>query len=87
LDLTDELFVQSERFFRLPEGERNKIHIANSPYFRGYHPPNTLGPDAPKTKIANMLDSFNLATDLPSTDPYVKAGIPYASGEYHDRYD
>jgi isopenicillin N synthase-like dioxygenase len=83
--LIDELFVQSERFFRLPEGERRKIHIAQSPYFRGYHPPDTLGPDAPPSKIANMLDSFNLATDLPPSHPFVKAGIPlYGANQWPD---
>jgi isopenicillin N synthase-like dioxygenase len=74
--LIDELFVQSERFFQLPETERHKIHVAQSSCFRGYHPSDTLGPDAPRAKIPNMLDSFNVATDLSDTHPYVEAGVP-----------
>src|SRR5262249_27562083 len=54
--LVDGLFEQSRRFFALPAERRNEINQLNSPCYRGYLPPDSIGT---AKRTPNMLDSFN----------------------------
>ncbi len=62
---------QIDSFFNLPEEEKLKIHIAKSPYHRGYVPleeENALG-----SPIKDVKEVFDMALELPLDDPDVIA--------------
>ena len=63
------------KFFQMPEEEKNQIHISKSPYHRGYFPnreENALGSD-----IYDVKEGFDMALELPLSDPFVVAGKPF----------
>lgn len=62
-------------FFDLPEHEKLQVHIARSPYHRGYFPEgeeNALGHPVPDRK-----EGFEMARELAPDDPEVVAGKPF----------
>jgi isopenicillin N synthase-like dioxygenase len=66
---------QTVAFFALPEQEKLEIHIAKSPYHRGYFPEgeeNALG-----NPVADLKEGFEMALELPLDDPAVVAGKPF----------
>jgi isopenicillin N synthase-like dioxygenase len=66
---------QTVAFFALPDREKLEIHIAKSPYHRGYFPEgeeNALGNPLPDLK-----EGFEMALELPLEDPAVVAGKPF----------
>jgi isopenicillin N synthase-like dioxygenase len=64
--LIDRLIGQAKRFFALPAERKMQVYIGNSPNHRGYVPPGeeVFAGGTPDTK-----ESFDLALDLPSSDP------------------
>jgi len=67
------IFAASERFFALPQAQRDKIYLVNSPNFRGYLP---IGVRGTEVRPGNMLESFNVGNELGADDPDVRAGKP-----------
>lgn len=73
-DFRNHVAEQVDRFFALPESEKDKIHISRSPYHRGYFPEreeNALGSEVPDLK-----EGFDMALELAPDDPDVLAGKP-----------
>lgn len=66
-------FEWSARFFDLPAGEREALHMRHSSARAGYEPVGgqTLDSDAPP----DLKESFYINQDLPGTHAYVKACI------------
>ena len=74
-DFLEKTEQQVYRFFQLPEQEKMEIHISKSPYHRGYFPvgeENALG-----SSIKDIKEGFDMALELPLTDPCVIAGKPF----------
>jgi isopenicillin N synthase-like dioxygenase len=66
---------QTLAFFALPERDKLAIHIAQSPYHRGYFPEgeeNALG-----NPVADLKEGFEMALELSLDDPAVVAGKPF----------
>jgi len=66
---------QTLAFFALPDREKQEIHIARSPYHRGYFPEgeeNALG-----SPVADLKEGFEMALELAMDDPAVVAGKPF----------
>jgi isopenicillin N synthase-like dioxygenase/dienelactone hydrolase len=72
--LVQGIFEQCRRFFALPKAEREALHIANSKVFAGYLSVGELG--ANHRRPRDLLEAFNVCTELGSDDPYVKEGKP-----------
>jgi isopenicillin N synthase-like dioxygenase len=67
------IFAASERFFALPQAERDKIYLVKSPNYRGYLPIGVRGTDV---RPGDLLESFNVGNELDTDDPDVRAGKP-----------
>jgi isopenicillin N synthase-like dioxygenase len=68
------IFRACERFFALPQAERDRIYLVNSPHYRGYLPIGVLGKDVDRPR--DLLESFNIGTELPPDDTDVRQGKP-----------
>jgi isopenicillin N synthase-like dioxygenase len=72
--LIDAVFAEAHRFFAEPIDAKMAIHIARSPHHRGYFP--IFEENTDPTLTADLKEGFDMALDLPATDPHVKAGVP-----------
>lgn len=74
-DFLRRVVKQTHLFFELPESEKLKIHISNSPCHRGYFP---IGEEnALHSPIRDIKEGFDMALELPPDDPDVVAGKPF----------
>jgi len=71
---TGSILEQSHRFFALPVAEREALPITRSPFYRGYLAVGQRG--ANLERAPDLLEAFNLGTDLGPDHPGVKAGKP-----------
>jgi len=76
------IFAASERFFALPQAQRDKIYLINSPLYRGYLP---IGVRGTEVRPGDLLESFNVGNELGADDPDVRAGKPlHGSNQWPD---
>jgi len=68
------IFEACERFFSLPQGERDRIYLINSPNYRGYLPIGVLGRNLDRPR--DLLESFNVGMELGPDDVDVREGKP-----------
>jgi isopenicillin N synthase-like dioxygenase len=68
------IFKTCERFFALPQVERDRIYLVNSPNYRGYLPIGVLGKNVDRPR--DLLESFNVGMELGSDDVDVRQGKP-----------
>jgi isopenicillin N synthase-like dioxygenase/dienelactone hydrolase len=73
-ELVEGIFEQCRRFFALPKAEREALRITNSKVFAGYLSVGELG--ANQSRPRDLLEAFNVCTELGVDDPYVKQGKP-----------
>ncbi|MFQ5957986.1 MAG: isopenicillin N synthase family dioxygenase [Alphaproteobacteria bacterium] len=73
-ELIDRLFDESRRFFALPEEEKMRVHIGNSPNHRGYFP--IGGENVDPEHTFDVKEGFDLALELPPDDADARAGKP-----------
>ncbi|MFO1039579.1 MAG: 2-oxoglutarate and iron-dependent oxygenase domain-containing protein [Geminicoccaceae bacterium] len=69
----DATFEAAHRFFDLPLDQKLAVDIANSHNLRGYT--KLLGENTDPTARGDLHEGFDLALDLPPTDPDVQAGV------------
>ncbi len=69
----DNTFAAAHRFFDLPTNAKQVISVENSDAMRGYTP--LLGENTNPENNGDLHEGFDLALDLPLTDPDVQAGI------------
>jgi isopenicillin N synthase-like dioxygenase/dienelactone hydrolase len=69
-----EILAQCRRFFALPKAELEKISTARSPVFSGYLGVGERG--ANQKRPRDLLEAFNVCTELGPDDPAVQAGTP-----------
>lgn len=62
----ENIFKACERFFSMPQSERDQLHLIKSPNFRGYLPIGVLGTNTERPR--DLLESFNIATELGPDD-------------------
>jgi isopenicillin N synthase-like dioxygenase len=72
------IFAACERFFAIPQAERDRIYLVNSPNYRGYLPIGVLGANTNRPR--DLLESFNVGMELGGDDPDVRAGKPLHGG-------
>ena len=72
------IFAACERFFSLPQHERDRIFLVNSTSFRGYLPIGALGQNTDRPR--DLLESWNVGAELDPDDPDVRAGKPLHGG-------
>jgi isopenicillin N synthase-like dioxygenase len=72
------IFTACERFFAIPQAERDAIYLINSPQYRGYLPIGVLGANANRPR--DLLESLNVGMELGPDDPDVRAGKPLHGG-------
>jgi isopenicillin N synthase-like dioxygenase len=75
---THGIFTACERFFTIPQAERDRIYLVNSPNYRGYLPIGALGANTNRPR--DLLESFNVGMELGGDDPDVRAGKPLHGG-------
>ena len=68
------IFKACERFFSLPQAERDRIYLVNSPNYRGYLPIGVLGRNVDRPR--DLLESFNVGMELGPDDVDVREGKP-----------
>ncbi len=73
-NLVDEVLVQARRFFALPLKEKMRISIEKSPNHRGYFP--IGGENVDPENTLDLKEGFDMALELGSDDPDVRAGKP-----------
>ncbi|MGE3290322.1 MAG: isopenicillin N synthase family dioxygenase [Geminicoccaceae bacterium] len=66
-------FEGAHRFFDLPLEEKLAVDVANSPNLRGYT--KLLGENTDPTARGDLHEGFDLALELPPSDPDVAAGV------------
>lgn len=71
-DVLARCYEESRAFFALPEAEKCLIHIKNSPNHRGYGP--LLEENTNPDSQGDLHEAFDLAGDIPASDPDVMAG-------------
>ena len=71
---TQNIFKTCERFFSLPQAERDRIYLINSPNYRGYLPIGALGKNLDRPR--DLLESFNVGMELGPDDVDVREGKP-----------
>lgn len=76
LSLREAMFTQAKAFFALPDSEKAKIDIQNTPHFRGWAREGLESLDETRPEV-DRKESFNAGYDLPSEDPRVIAGEPF----------
>ena len=68
------IFAQCERFFSLPQAERDALKLTNSPLYRGYLQIGVRG--ANQARPRDLLEAFHVGPELGADDPAVRAGTP-----------
>jgi isopenicillin N synthase-like dioxygenase len=68
------IFKACDRFFALPQAERDKIYLVNSVNYRGYLPIGVLGKNADRPR--DLLESFNVGRELGPDDADVRERKP-----------
>lgn len=72
--LISDFFSQIKSFFDLPLDSKEMIEIHKSPHMRGYF---SEGADKSDGILGDIKEGYDMATDLPLDDPYVKAKLPF----------
>ncbi|MDB6000508.1 MAG: 2OG-Fe(II) oxygenase, partial [Rhizobacter sp.] len=72
--LVQSIFDQCKDFFALPKAEREALRITHSKVFAGYLSVGELG--ANQSRPRDLLEAFNVCTELGADDVYVKQGKP-----------
>jgi isopenicillin N synthase-like dioxygenase len=72
LELIMSTYRAAERFFALPEAEKQRYYIGRSPNHRGYVPFSERGDYA--DEVHRNYEAFDMGLDLPNTDPDFLAG-------------
>lgn len=70
----ENIFKACERFFSMPQSERDQLYLINSKNFRGFLPIGALGANA--TRPRDLLESFNVGPELGPDDLDVEQGTP-----------
>lgn len=71
--LIDATFAAARCFFALPRERKLGVDVANSPNLRGYT--KLLGENTDPTARGDLHEGFDLALDLPESDPDAQAGV------------
>lgn len=71
--LRDRVFEMSDRFFALPEADKERISILNTPHFRGWGKEGDESLDE-TSPLVDRKETFNVGYDLAPDDPRVVAG-------------
>ena len=74
--LRAEVFAQADRFFSLPEADKQDISILNTPHFRGWAKQGDESLDETSAEV-DTKETFNMGLDLPTDDPRVLANEPF----------
>jgi isopenicillin N synthase-like dioxygenase len=69
-----DIFEQCRRLYALPEAELQQMRLANSPCFAGYLSVGERGANAQRPR--DLLEAFNVCTELSPDDPFVIKKIP-----------
>jgi isopenicillin N synthase-like dioxygenase/dienelactone hydrolase len=69
-----DIFEQCRRLYALPKAELQQMRLANSPCFSGYLSVGERGANAQRPR--DLLEAFNVCTELPPDDPFVTRKIP-----------
>jgi len=75
-DLRSRVFEMANAFFSLPESEKAKISILNTPHYRGWGKEGDESLDE-TSPLVDRKETFNIGYDLPEDDPRVIAGEPF----------
>jgi isopenicillin N synthase-like dioxygenase len=70
----EQAFAVSKALFALPQHEKEELDIQLSPYMRGYF---SHGADKSDGINDDIKEGFDMATDLPVSDPYVVKKLPF----------
>ena len=71
------IFDACQRFFSMPQVQRDNIFLVNSPNYRGYLP---IGARGTAERPGDLLEFFNVGTELGMDDPDVRTGKPLHGG-------
>jgi len=69
-----DIIEQCRRFYALPKAELEQMGLANSPCFAGYLSVGQRGANAQRPR--DLLEAFNICTELPLNDPFVLRKVP-----------
>jgi isopenicillin N synthase-like dioxygenase/dienelactone hydrolase len=69
-----DIFEQCRRLYALPKAELQQMRLANSPCFAGYLSVGERGANAQRPR--DLLEAFNVCTELPPDDPFVIKKVP-----------
>jgi isopenicillin N synthase-like dioxygenase/dienelactone hydrolase len=69
-----DIFEQCRRLYALPKAELQQMRLANSPCFAGYLSVGERGANAQRPR--DLLEAFNVCTELPPDDPFVVKKVP-----------
>src|SRR3982075_1658050 len=72
------IFAACERFFSIPQVQRDKLYLINSSNYRGYLPIGVLGQNTERPR--DLLESFNVGMELGPDDADVRSGRPLHGG-------
>ncbi|WP_299139957.1 2-oxoglutarate and iron-dependent oxygenase domain-containing protein [uncultured Tateyamaria sp.] len=74
--LRAQVFAQADAFFALPQQDKARVSILNTPHFRGWAKPGDESLDETTAQV-DTKETFNIGLDLPTDDPRVVAGAPF----------
>ncbi|WP_299586042.1 2-oxoglutarate and iron-dependent oxygenase domain-containing protein [uncultured Tateyamaria sp.] len=74
--LRAQVFAQADAFFALPQQNKARVSILNTPHFRGWAKPGDESLDETTAQV-DTKETFNIGLDLPTDDPRVVAGEPF----------
>ncbi|WP_299296173.1 2-oxoglutarate and iron-dependent oxygenase domain-containing protein [uncultured Tateyamaria sp.] len=74
--LRAQVFAQADAFFALPQQDKARVSILNTPHFRGWAKPGDESLDETTAQV-DTKETFNIGLDLPTDDPRVVAGEPF----------
>ena len=74
--LRAEVFAQAGAFFDLPEAEKARLSILNTPFYRGWARPGVESLDETAPEV-DTKETFNIGWDMADDDPRVVAGEPF----------
>ena len=63
--LVERIWGEAARFFQLPHAQKMALHAAHNDPIRGYSP----APQGPSSPSADLMESFEMALELPMDDP------------------
>jgi len=72
------MLAACERFFSLPQVQRDALYLINSLNYRGYLPIGVLGQNTERPR--DLLESFNVGMELGPDDADVRSGKPLHGG-------